>query len=202
MSLIIVAAVVVWAVCFLLLKYRKMPLPGRRFETHAALAGKTPNFFTDKPQSGHDADADAHDTCPCNPHHMQTAVLALATTHAPAAALAALVATDGAGAWPPRANHDAAGSWPAVLRPYREVYDLMAPHLPTAAPSVDDAANRRRIDAFRARYRALLAERVDLARVRALVLDAVDAGRWDGPLDRATFNALYSTVGTSRHAYR
>lgn len=124
---------------------------------------------------------------------------ALAECHETAALFSDLVRTDGAGAWPPRANHDH-GTWPAPLQPYKEIYYEMAPRLATVSASLDDEVNRGRITDFRARFQKLLHERVDLTQVHEL-LDAADAGRWD-VFPRDTYNALYCCVAWSRHAYR
>lgn len=122
-----------------------------------------------------------------------------AKSHEAAAALADLIATDGAGSWPPLANHDH-GAWPEAVRPYRDIYFELAPLLAVEKPSLDDDVNRARIAHFRSRYRDLLAQRVDLDRVDRL-LKAVDAGRRDVfPLD--ALNAFYCCVASSRHAYR
>ncbi|KAK3988821.1 hypothetical protein QBC44DRAFT_96995 [Cladorrhinum sp. PSN332] len=126
-------------------------------------------------------------------------VNALADCHETAARLSELVRKDGAGSWPPSCNH-AHGSWPAALRPYREIYNEMAPLLPAAHASLDDAVNREIITTFRARFRKLLDDKVSLEEVNAL-LAAADSGRWD-VFPRDTYNAFYSCVAWCRHAYR
>ena len=126
-------------------------------------------------------------------------VFTLADCHETAARLADLVRHDGAGSWPPRAMHSAA-AWPEALRPYRAIYDDMAPRLPAADISTDDAVNTARVTAFRGRFDALLAERVDLDAVTRL-LAAADAGRWD-VFPRDAYNAFYCCIAWCRHAYR
>jgi hypothetical protein len=123
----------------------------------------------------------------------------LAECHETAALLDDLVRTDGAGEWPPRANH-VHETWPAPLRPYKDIYYEMAPLLPTSNVSLDDNVNRERITNFRARFRKLLDDKVDLAQVQGL-LEAAEAGRWD-VFPRDTYNAFYCCIAWSRHAYR
>jgi hypothetical protein len=75
-----------------------------------------------------------------------------------------LVCEDGAGSWPPAANHRLS-DWPEPLRPYRHIYLELAALLPQAKPSLDDEVNVSRIAEFRGRFQELLDERVDLAEV-------------------------------------
>jgi hypothetical protein len=123
----------------------------------------------------------------------------LAECHETAALLADLIHKDGAGEWPPRSNHDHT-TWPAVLRPYREVYEEMVPLLATANVSLDDEVNMARITDFRSRFRTLLQDRIDLDEVEIL-LKAAEAGQWD-VFPRDTFNAFYCYIAWCRHAYR
>ncbi|KAH6845777.1 hypothetical protein B0I37DRAFT_344917 [Chaetomium sp. MPI-CAGE-AT-0009] len=123
----------------------------------------------------------------------------MAECHETAALLADLIRKDGAGCWPPRAEHDHT-AWPAALRPYREIYEEVAPLLPTEHVSLDDEVNKARINNFRSRLQQLLHERVNLAQVEEL-LSAADAGRWD-VFPRDTYNAFYACVAWCRHAYR
>ena len=123
----------------------------------------------------------------------------LADCHETAAKLSDMVRKDGAGCWPPRCNH-ASATWPAALRPYREIYNEMAPLLPAAHASTDNEVNREIIDTFRARFRKLLDDKVNLEEVNQL-LAAADAGRWD-VFPRDTYNAFYACVAWCRHAYR
>lgn len=126
-------------------------------------------------------------------------ITTLADSHETASLLTKLIAEDGAGSWPPRANHDGA-AWPAPLRPYQEIYLELGPLLPSAKASLDDEANAARIADFRSKFREQLRSRVDLAQVRGL-LEAADAGRWD-MFPRDIYNAFYCCVATCRHAYR
>ncbi|KAL2130880.1 hypothetical protein VTI74DRAFT_5834 [Chaetomium olivicolor] len=123
----------------------------------------------------------------------------LAECHETAAIFAELVHKDGAGAWPPRSNHDHA-KWPPALRPYKEVYEEMAPLLPTTDVSLDDKVNRVRMTQFRSCFAKLLQDKVDLDQVEKL-LKAAEAGRWD-IFPRDTYNAFYCCIAWCRHAYR
>ncbi|KAK4120434.1 hypothetical protein N657DRAFT_683543 [Parathielavia appendiculata] len=123
----------------------------------------------------------------------------LAEYHETAACLDELIRKDGAGSWPPRANHEHS-TWPAALRPYKEIYYEMAPLLPAAEVSLDDELNKQRIAQFRSRFDQLLRERVSLREVTQL-LEAADAGRWD-VFPRDVYNAFYSCIAWCRHAYR
>ena len=123
----------------------------------------------------------------------------LAECHETPALLSDLIHKDGAGKWPPRSNH-ATATWPAALRPYRGIYEEMAPLLSTATVSLDDEVNRLRIANFRSHFRKLLHEQVDLAQVEAL-LQAAEAGQWD-VFPRDTYNGFYSCIAWCRHAYR
>ncbi len=123
----------------------------------------------------------------------------LAECHETPALLSDLIHKDGAGDWPPRSNHLTA-TWPAALRPYRVIYEEMAPLLPTATASLDDEVNRLRIVNFRSHFKKLLHDQVDLAEVEVL-LKAAEAGQWD-LLPRDTYNGFYSCIAWCRHAYR
>lgn len=107
-----------------------------------------------------------------------------------------LVDDDGAGVWPPKATHD----FPPALRPYSEIYAIMAPLLATAYPSLDDETNIIRCQEFRSRMQALLTEKVDMDAVQG-VLEAVQAGHWD-VFPRHAYNGFYSCIACLRHAYR
>lgn len=126
-------------------------------------------------------------------------IMGLAKDHETAARLADLVQKDGAGSWPPRANHEHS-TWPAALRPYREIYEEMAPLLPAANVSLDDEVNEERITFFRSTFRKLLNERVNLQEVTEL-FEAAEAGRWE-VFPRDAYNAFYCCIAWCRHAYR
>lgn len=117
--------------------------------------------------------------------------------HEAAATLFELIEKDGAGAWPPRANHV---SWPAALRPYKEIYLELNPLLPSAEPSLDDGVNEERRNKYRSLMRKLFAERVNIGEVQA-IMAAAEAGNWD-VLPRDAYNGFYSAVAVCRHAYR
>ncbi|KAL6167069.1 hypothetical protein ACJQWK_06516 [Exserohilum turcicum] len=123
----------------------------------------------------------------------------LAERHEVGEILHDLIQKDGAGSWPPNANHDNS-TWPAALRAYMDIYLEMAPLLPQATPSLDDEVNVARISAFRLRFQDLLRERVDVVAVTKLLV-AVSAGGW-AELPRDVYNAFYCCIASSRHAYR
>lgn len=126
-------------------------------------------------------------------------IQATADCHEVANLLTALIREDGAGSWPPRANHRHL-TWPAALQPYKEVYLELAPLLPQHGSSLDNKTNVARITNFRFQFSKRLSQRVDLNQVKQL-LEAVDAGRWD-VFPRDVYNAFYCCIASSRHAYR
>ncbi|KFA49966.1 hypothetical protein S40293_10482 [Stachybotrys chartarum IBT 40293] len=126
-------------------------------------------------------------------------IKALTNCHEVAAKFAELFHTDGAGSWPPNVNHDTT-TWPPALRPYRDIYLQMAPLLPQPVACLDDEVNKARVANFRAQYRKLLQDRIDMTEVKAL-LEAANAGRWD-VFPRETYNAFYCCIASARHAYR
>lgn len=117
--------------------------------------------------------------------------------HDAAKVLAELIEKDGAGAWPPKANHT---SWPRALQPYKDIYLELNSMLPSANPSLDDGVNEERRNNYRSRMRKLFAERVDISQVESL-LAATEAGDWD-VLTRDAYNGFYCAVAVCRHAYR
>ena len=117
--------------------------------------------------------------------------------HETASILLELLEKDGAGAWPPKANHD---SWPPALCPYKDIYLELVPLLPTAEPSLDDTVNRERINHFRSLMRKSLKERINIAEVKD-ILAVVEAGNED-VLPRDAYNGFYGCVAVCRHAYR
>lgn len=121
----------------------------------------------------------------------------LKSRHETASVLSELIEKDGAGAWPPKANHD---SWPMALRPYKNIYLELLPLLPAAEPSLDDMVNSERIDKYRSLMRKLLIERINIAQVEG-VMAAVEAGNWD-IFPRDAYNGFYACVAVCRHAYR
>lgn len=121
----------------------------------------------------------------------------LKDTHEVASVLWELVQKDGAGTWPPKANHD---SWPMALRPYKDVYLEIVPLLSDAEPSLDDNVNNGRRNRYRALMRKLLTERVNISQVKE-ILESVEAGNWD-VLPRDAYNGFYACVAVCRHAYR
>lgn len=121
----------------------------------------------------------------------------LKNQHETAAILSDLVDKDGAGAWPPKANHDL---WPAALKPYKDIYLECIPLLPAADPSTDDDVNQERRGRYRSLMRKLLQGRVNVAEVEK-IMKAVEAGDWNA-CPRDAYNAVYCCVAVCRHAYR
>ena len=117
--------------------------------------------------------------------------------HETASILLELFDKDGAGAWPPKANHD---SWPLALRPYKDIYLELAPLLTTTEPSLDDNVNNKRRNKYRSLMRKLLTERINIAQVEE-IMASVEAGNWD-ILPRDAYNGFYACVSVCRHAYR
>ncbi|KAH7318230.1 hypothetical protein B0I35DRAFT_237799 [Stachybotrys elegans] len=123
----------------------------------------------------------------------------LAESHETAATMADMIQKDGAGSWPPRANHQHE-TWPAPLRVYKEIFMEMSSVMAIEKASLDDACDIKRIAGNRAMFRKLLSERVDMAQVRA-ILEAAEGGQWD-IIPRDTYNAFYNCIAMCRHAYR
>ncbi|KAI9647106.1 hypothetical protein NHQ30_005108, partial [Ciborinia camelliae] len=117
--------------------------------------------------------------------------------HEVAAVMSRLIDEDGAGAWPPNANHD---SWPMALRPYKEVYLELIPLLSAAPPSLDDHVNNERREKYRSMMRKLLMVRINIPQVVS-IMAAVEAGNWD-IFPRDSYNGFYCCVAVCRHAYR
>ncbi|KAK3337589.1 cytochrome P450 [Cercophora scortea] len=114
-----------------------------------------------------------------------------------AVALSQLINDDGAGSWPPRADHD---NWPLALRPYKEIYLEVVPYLSEPTVSLDDSINAERQSKFRDSMRKLLAERINISEVVA-ILGAVEKGDWS-VLSRDSYNGFYSCIAVCRHAFR
>jgi hypothetical protein len=89
------------------------------------------------------------------------------TRHEVMTALAVLILEEGAGDWPPNAQHDHE-MWPSALTAYHDVYIEMAPVLPQLEPSLDNDVNLRRISAFREKYKDLLRRHVDLNEIKTV----------------------------------
>ena len=117
--------------------------------------------------------------------------------HETAAILSDLVDKDGAGAWPPKANHD---SWPAALKPYKDIYLECIPFLLIRDPSTNDDLNRKRVDRYRSGMRKLMQERINVSEV-ARIMKTVEAGYWN-VCPRECYNAVYCCIAVCRHAYR
>ena len=125
------------------------------------------------------------------------ALKSLKFRHETASILSELFDEDGAGAWPPKANHTA---WPEALRPYKMIYLELVPLLPTAKPSLDDSVNNERRNKYRCLMRKLLNERVNISKVED-IMASMEAGNWD-ILPRDQLNGFYACVAVCRHAYR
>ncbi|KAI2473630.1 hypothetical protein F4781DRAFT_379654 [Annulohypoxylon bovei var. microspora] len=124
-------------------------------------------------------------------------VRSLASQNTVAASLALMVDRDGAGDWPPKANHD---SWPEPLLPYKTIFLELLPWLATATPSLDDAVNTERRETYRGTMKKLLQDRVHLASVMK-ILEDVEADNWS-LISRDVLNAFYCCICVCRHAYR
>ena len=129
--------------------------------------------------------------------HMIQHINSLKGHHEIASRLHELVEKDGAGDWPPRANHDL---WPAALLRYKDIYLELVPLLPAKEPSLDDNFNHERRSAYRALIRKLLSERINIVEVEK-ILAGTEAGNWD-ILPRDAYNGFYCCVAVCRHAYR
>ena len=121
----------------------------------------------------------------------------LASSHQTASSLLELLEKEGAGSWPPKADHE---SWPTALRPYKDIYLELAPLLPAAQPSLDDNVNHNRRNKYRSLMRGLLHEKINIDQVRS-ILAAAEAGNWD-MFPRDAYNGFYGCVAVCRHAYR
>jgi hypothetical protein len=121
----------------------------------------------------------------------------LRDSHSTASLLAELVEKDGAGAWPPKANHD---SWPMALRPYKDIYLELVPLLSAAEPSLDDEVNNSRRSEFRLVMRKLLTARINVTQVKE-ILESVEADNWT-VVSRDAYNGFYCCIAVCRHAYR
>ncbi|KAL8846246.1 MAG: hypothetical protein Q9221_008659 [Calogaya cf. arnoldii] len=121
----------------------------------------------------------------------------LKNQHETAAILSDLVDKDGAGAWPPKANHD---SWPTALTPYKDIYLECIPLLPAADPSTDDDVNQERRGSYRSLMQKLLHERINVTEVEK-IMKAVEEGDWNA-CPRDVYNAVYCCIAVCRHAYR
>lgn len=122
---------------------------------------------------------------------------ALERDHETGRALAQLVQADGAGSWPPRANHE---KMPSAILPFHEIYLEMVPLLSHKTPSLDDAINIEHRDKFRSLMIEKLNTRVNMAAVNEL-LSAIEAGDWSG-CSRDAYNGFYCCIGVLRHSFR
>ena len=133
-----------------------------------------------------------------NLRHIQTLTFKGQTPpHRIATILSELIDKDGAGAWPPKANHT---SWPMALRPYKEIYLKLAPTLSVAEPSLDVNFNHDRRIKYRSAMRKLLNKEIDMGAVKAL-MTATEAEQWD-VFTRDAYNGFYCCIAVCRHAYR
>lgn len=123
----------------------------------------------------------------------------LSSQHETAEAINLLLKHDGAGVWPPNANHNHE-EWPKALQPYRQLYMELASSLAVTTPSLDDGVNSNRIANFRLRFRKLLDDRVNLTEVMAVLEGAVVGG--GDSVSRESYNAFYCCISWCRHAYR
>lgn len=133
-------------------------------------------------------------------HTFTSELRTLENQHPVAKAFFEAVNSVGGGTWPPKATHGQ--SWPAPLRPYHDIYIAMSSMLAVAKwdISLDDDANCRKIDAFRAKFAQLLSESIDLAEVQAVLERAEVHASDDFPSD--AYNGFYACIAISRHAFR
>lgn len=128
-------------------------------------------------------------------HHLRS----LQTQHELPALMTRLIDEDGAGAWPPNANHHRE-EWPPALRPYQDIYFELLPLLSTGEVSLDDAVNRERRGRYRGSMGRLLAEQVSVPDVEE-IMGAAERGDW-GRVSREAYNGFYCCVAVCRHAFR
>ncbi|KAI1367615.1 hypothetical protein F5Y08DRAFT_49634 [Xylaria arbuscula] len=121
----------------------------------------------------------------------------LAAQHKVAASLVAMIDKDGAGDWPPKANHE---SWPTALFPYRSIYMELLPMLYTDTPSLEDSVNIERRERYRVAVRSLFRDRIALDEVTR-ILEEVERDSWS-TISRDILNGFYCCIALSRHAYR
>ncbi|KAI9150556.1 hypothetical protein HJFPF1_10329 [Paramyrothecium foliicola] len=128
-------------------------------------------------------------------HHIQK----LAKEDETAEIMNSLIIHDGAGSWPPRADHSYK-DWPAPLQPYATIYIDLAEKLAIANASLVDDTNVTRISQFRSLFREQLSEKVNMSEVKHL-LEAVQMGDLN-IIPGDVYNAFYCCVALCRHAYR
>jgi hypothetical protein len=124
----------------------------------------------------------------------------LRTTHGCtlSACLEALISTDGAGSWPPRASFDLT-RWPIAIRPYHFIYhDMVASLTKTRDNSLDPLAVRKARLAFREHMSNLFSTQVDLPSVECILRSS------DGAASIAleVRNAFSACIAMLRHSYR
>ena len=117
--------------------------------------------------------------------------------HETATALLEMVVENGAGSWPPKADHN---GWPPQLRPYKGIYLNLIPLLAVAEPSLDDNVNSQRISNFRSMMSKLLNEHVNYGQIKNIMEAAKEGSCKDFPRD--AYNGFYACIACSRHAYR
>ncbi|KAJ7754452.1 hypothetical protein B0H16DRAFT_744714 [Mycena metata] len=108
-----------------------------------------------------------------------------------------LVQLGGGGTWPPTATYD--DSWPMSLQTYNSVFRAVEAYLPVENSSLDDACNRKIIDAFRGRMRSELARFVELQKVELALK------QWESERDTSAQSAwlgFFACISFLRHAYR
>ncbi|KAL1725749.1 hypothetical protein EV714DRAFT_277221 [Schizophyllum commune] len=112
-----------------------------------------------------------------------------------------LIEVGGAGHWPPLATYD--DTWPAPLRPYESIYHEIAPFMTVAESCLDDAENRKTIDAFRHRLVTLLNERIDLPAVEAVLkVEGDEKAEDDEQFSAPAWMGFFACIGFLRHAFR
>ncbi|KAJ5105040.1 hypothetical protein NUU61_002387 [Penicillium alfredii] len=120
----------------------------------------------------------------------------LKSDHATVISFQTLIETDGAGSWPPRAEHGP--QWPSPLRPYHEIYRTLCSSLPCTANLDDDEANVCRCTEFRSRMAKLLRSHIDLTAVDSVLRGSTQ----ETEMSPAAWNGFLSCIAYSRHAFR
>ncbi|KAJ6617008.1 hypothetical protein B0H10DRAFT_1798267 [Mycena sp. CBHHK59/15] len=117
--------------------------------------------------------------------------------HNALASLRDLVVVGGGGTWPPRATYR--DSWSLPLRPYDSVYRAMEASFAVEEASVDNAYNRKIIDAFRYGMRSQLEHHINLEEVQTAL------ERCESDSETCTQTAwlgLFACIAFLRHSYR
>ncbi|KAJ7065407.1 hypothetical protein C8F01DRAFT_1351106 [Mycena amicta] len=130
------------------------------------------------------------------PSSPSEAILCDSTQHPVVSCLRDLVVSGG-GEWPPRASYR--DTWPIELRVYDSVWREMEASFPVLESSTDNAHNRKLINTFRSRMRALLEGRVNMRDVQS----ALDRAESDPECcSQAAWLGIWLCTSMLRHSYR